>query len=58
VIEKPTGSIPVSERVKRKAEAHHACFKELGRLVGSCGNRVRELKILDQGVYSSSPWEV
>ena len=53
-----TGPIPVSERAKRKAEAYRACFKELGRLVGSCGNRVRELKILDQGVYSSSPWEV
>jgi len=42
----------------RRREARRACYEELWRLVGSPTERPSRLRVLDNGVWSSLPWEV
>ena len=51
----PTGGMIRNEQARKSRDARRACFGELARLVGVPGNRVRELKILDNGACSSLP---
>ena len=42
----------------RRREARRACYEELWRLVGSPTERPSRLRVLDNGTWSSLPWEI
>ena len=54
IAQEPINRANRNERVKKGRDARHACFEELGRLVGLVGGRVRELNTLDKGTCLSS----
>ena len=57
-VEGPLDSAKGAERQKWKRQACRACYKELQALVGPLVNKLSHLKVLDNGMWLSSSWEV